>query len=71
MTQSYNVMGAVRLRMANSNKSATGVLTVPAEMMRFLTVDTLFKPEFTDEGILYRFVGSYDDAVTPPDWAKS
>lgn len=71
MTQPHNVMGAVRLRIANNNKRVTGALTVPAGMMRFLTGGMLFKPEFVDEGILYRFVGSDDDAATPPDWAKS
>ena len=72
MTHQYNLNGYVRLRPGGSKRSRSGQLTVPTSMMAHLTLGSLFKPEFTDEGILFRFAGNTDeDVVAAPSWVPA
>jgi hypothetical protein len=46
------------------------MLAVPVGLMRFLRKGMLFKPELTEDGILYRFVEPEPKpVVVPPRWA--
>jgi hypothetical protein len=58
--------GIVRLQ--RSPRSTAGRLTVPAEFMRELDPEVLFRPEWHEDGILYRVVEEWE--LKPPDWTK-
>jgi hypothetical protein len=68
--------GLVKVRAAgNGAKNTTGQLSVPAHMARMLPNDAWFKPEWHEDGLLYRFVGAGDDIAPPvpgdlPAWTN-
>jgi hypothetical protein len=58
------------------SQNGTGKFTVPARFVRALPADARFEPEFTDEGILFRFVGIAPTSPHPkvepaPNWAAN
>lgn len=64
--------GFVTLRITGGRGSRTGCLSIPSRMMSALKLGMVFKPEFTSEGILFRYVKDVPkDApqVEPPEWA--
>lgn len=59
--------GFVSLRIAGGS----GEVSIPSPMMKSLKVGMVFRPEFTEEGILLRFVSEVPATdVEPPEWAK-
>ncbi len=72
--------GIVRARragnQAGSQSTRSGQFTIPAAIYRKMPADAMFRPEWHEDGILYRFVGIGTDVTVPddnslPDWAKS
>jgi hypothetical protein len=65
--------GNVHLRSAGQGN--TLVFTIPAPMGRTLVgaglTDSLFHPELTEEGILFRFVGPIPAEPELPKWVQS
>jgi hypothetical protein len=62
--------GNVHLRSAGQGN--TLVFTIPAPMGRLLIEtgmqDSLFHPELTDDGILFRFIGPVPPEPELPEW---
>lgn len=56
------------VKVQTSSGSTAGRLTVPAEFVREIDPDTLFRPEWHEDGILYAVVDPSE--IQPPRWAK-
>lgn len=64
--------GIVKPRVAGKGSGSTGVFTIPAYMMRGIPADSLFRAEWNEDGILYRYVGDNDKvALDVPAWAQT
>lgn len=64
--------GVVKPRIAGKGSGSTGVFTIPAYMMRAIPDGSLFRAEWNEDGILYRFLGDEDRvAQERPGWAQA
>lgn len=54
--------------MTGPNPAATRLLLVPAHIARLIPDDTEFKPELTDDGLLYRVVKVGTKPAPTPSW---
>ena len=63
--------GVVKPRIAGKGSGSTGVFTIPAFMMRAIPHGSLFRAEWNEDGVLYRFIGDEEKVQQDrPEWAK-